>query len=111
MRFKELLWYNTVVPEPDAVKITTNSYKEESNDLKQWLEENIIASKDSILKLKDIATTYTGKLNVHSSESTKIKIAVETYIKDRHANLESKYKTSVYLNIRYSGWLHLKLLT
>ncbi len=99
------------VPEPDAVKITTNTYKEESNDLKQWLEENVIASKDSILQLKEIATSYTGKLKVHSSEASKIKTAVETFIKDKHANLEAKYKSSIHMNTRYSGWLHLKLLS
>ena len=38
-----------VVSEPDAVKITTNSYKVECDDVQQWLGENIIASKDSVL--------------------------------------------------------------
>ena len=42
-----------VIPEPAAVKLRTNQYKEETNEVAQWVNENITFEKGSFLDSAD----------------------------------------------------------
>lgn len=104
-------YHHKVILEPEAVKFRTNEYKEDTNNVRQWLIENMVVSENAALMLKEIAENITGKKNVHSSESSKIKKEVESYIKDRFDNQNYRMIDKTIDKRKFRGWKGYSILS
>jgi P4 family phage/plasmid primase-like protien len=102
-------YYNKDIKEPVEVTVKTNEYRQDNNDLYNWLDDNIEYKRDELLQLKDVCILYLGKTKVHSSVSSKYKKEIEKYIKERHPELKWQYDF-VWVNERsYRGWKDLAI--
>lgn len=79
-------------PSPNKNRIKND--ESNKNDFVKWLEKNLEYRENSLVKLKDICQVYLNKTNVHSSETSKYKIEIEKYIKDKYTNLRWEYTTN-----------------
>jgi len=79
-------------------------------DFYNWLDKNVVKSHNSLLRLKDVCESYTGKPNVHSKVANRIKTDLELWIKLNFQNIRYIYTDSSFNGIRYKGWIGLELL-
>jgi P4 family phage/plasmid primase-like protien len=98
-------YYKRDVKEPESVKMSTNTYRSENNDIKQFLTENVIRAETSILHLKNICEAIHGKKNVHSSVSNKIRKEVELFLKETFSEKTFEMKVSTFQGEKYRGWV------
>jgi P4 family phage/plasmid primase-like protien len=99
------------ITEPETVKLKTNEYRDENNDMKTWLTEYIQYCPDSICKFSEISEKYFGKI-VGSRISSPLKKQVEQYIKETYPNYHHSFtiQHSSFNKEKYKGWLHFKCL-
>ena len=82
--------------------------KSENDDFYNWLEENIIENKNSILKFKELVELYLGKtcgtkgINIFKKE-------IEKFIKEKYKHINYKYQNTSYEGKSYRGWKGLML--
>lgn len=77
-----LEYYYKDVKEPNEVKAKTKEYKDESNDIGVWLEENIENRDGSILTLADILACFLNGKDVKKKEMTKHRKNIENWLKE-----------------------------
>jgi putative DNA primase/helicase len=73
------------VPEPDAIKLSTNEYREESDEISLWVRENIKYQKGAILFTKDVNDRYYPRdpgTKVKSKLKSNLEKAFEIFRKD-----------------------------
>ena len=80
------------------------------NDFYNWLDQRIIYYPGKILKLKDVCKNFLGKEDTPSRISTKYKIQIEKFLKNKFKNRVWIYTDSTYKNERYKGWLDFSIL-
>jgi len=56
-----LSYYNRQIPEPEAVLIRTEEYRDESNEIEQWVKENVEFKEGRILELTDLNNRRFGQ--------------------------------------------------
>lgn len=79
-------------------------------DFYNWLDKNVIKSHNSLLRLKDVCESYTGRQNVHSKIANRIKTDLELWIKSNFQNIRYIYTDSSFNGMRYKGWIGLELV-
>jgi P4 family phage/plasmid primase-like protien len=102
-------YYYKDVKEPIEVQVKTNEYRQENNDLYNWLEENVECKEDTLLQVKDVVQLYTGKTKVHSSLSTKFKKEIEKYIKERYKHIKWEYDAVKIGDKTCKGWKNISI--
>lgn len=104
-----LEYYYKDVREPIEVKLKTNEYRQENNDFYNWLEENVEYKENTILQVKDVVQSYTGKTKIHSSISTKFKKEIEKYVKEKYKQIKWEYDTFRIADKTYKGWKNISM--
>jgi P4 family phage/plasmid primase-like protien len=99
-----LEYYYKDVKEPIEVQIKTNEYRQDNNDLYNWLEENLECKVNTVLQVKDVVQLYTGKSKVHSSAASRFKKELEKYIKEKYKHLKWEYGIIRVSDKTYKGW-------
>jgi prophage antirepressor-like protein len=79
-------------------------------DFYNWLDKNVVKSHNSLLRLKDVCESYTGKPNVHSKVANGMKTDLELWIKSNFQNIRYIYTDSSFNGMRYKGWIGLELI-
>jgi P4 family phage/plasmid primase-like protien len=102
-----LNYYTRDIKEPDEVKMKTNEYRQENNELFSWLDENIEYQEGSILHTTDLYSAQDNKLS--NNKKGKLRKQVEKWIKEKYPNVKCEYQDTSYDNIKYKGWLHLHI--
>jgi putative DNA primase/helicase len=102
-------YYKDFTLEPPEVKVKTNEYRQDNNDFKNWLDENVEHCEGVILKLQDICQLFLKKNKVHSHESSKYKKMVESWIKERYPHLKSQHDVVKNGDKSCKGWKHMKI--
>ena len=85
-------------------------YNSVNADFYNWLDENVIESHNSLLKLKDVCESYLDKKNVNSRLSHRIKLELELWIKSKFENIKYIYADSKFNGERYRGWVGISLI-
>jgi prophage antirepressor-like protein len=80
-----------------------------TSPLHNWLSDNIIEKKDSIVNLKDICLLFFDK-DVNNRDKNKIKKDVEKWISKTFPSLDFLCKESRFNNSKYHGWKGLAIL-
>ena len=99
-----LSYYYLDIKEPVEVQVKTNEYRQDNNDLFNFLEENLEYKKDSLLQVKDVVLLHTGKAKVATSISNKYKKEIEKYIKEKHKNVKWENDVVRVLDKTHRGW-------
>jgi prophage antirepressor-like protein len=86
-------------------------YNSRNADFYNWLDENVIESHNSLLKLKDVCESYLDKKNVNSRLSHRIKLELELWIKSKFTNIKYIYTDSKFNGERYRGWVGISLIS
>jgi len=86
-------------------------YNSRNADFYNWLDENVIESHNSLLKLKDVCEGYLDKKNVNSRLSHRIKLELELWIKSKFENIKYIYTDSKFNGERYRGWVGISLIS
>lgn len=82
------------------------------NNFTEWLDQNIVYKKDSVLKLYNVCENYLGIEDdkyMHSSELTGYKIEIENWIKEHFPDLKSDYGFVWSNDKSVRGWKHLDI--
>jgi P4 family phage/plasmid primase-like protien len=97
------------VKEPDEVRVRTNEYRQDNNDLFGWLDDNIEYKKDSILQFKDVCELMASELHLklNNNKKGKIKSEIQKWIKEKHPRINSIAQDTSFNTTKYKGWLHL----
>jgi len=74
-----------------------------------WLNEHIEYKEDGILKLHEVLKLYFGKIKIHSSVSSKYKIEIEKYLKQKYDDIKWEYGVVTLFDTQYRGWRNLQL--
>ena len=82
---------------------------QENNDFYNWLEENVIYKRGSILKLQDTIEIYIGK-KISTRQLGKYRKEIEKYIKDKLKNIEWEYKQFWIGETKHKGWQNLEII-
>jgi len=99
-------YYYKDVPEPDEVKIKTNEYRSDNSNLESWLNENIQHKENSILKLKDVVSEFTGQQKSHPSMANKVRKEMEKWIKRNYPEEVFEMKDTTIKGERLRGWVN-----
>ena len=70
-------YHYKLVPEPDVVKLRTTQYKEETNEVVQWIVENIVYEKGCVLSQVNLNQRYFNNARVGVKEKGKLKVQIE----------------------------------
>jgi P4 family phage/plasmid primase-like protien len=103
-------YYYKTVPEPESVKIETDEYQDDNNELEQWISTNVIYVKGGTLQLKEVCEKKTDKVKTHSRVSSKIKKELENYIKKNFINEIFEFRDITINQTRIKGWINFQLL-
>ena len=105
---------NVNLPEVNEINEETSNppppYNCMNADFYNWLDKNVVKSHNSLLRLKDVCESYTGKPNVHSKVANGMKTDLELWIKSNFQNIRYIYTDSSFNGMRYKGWIGLELL-
>jgi len=102
-------YYYRDVKEPHEVKVRTNEYRQDNNELFAWLDENIEYRQFSILQFKDICELISQDLHIklNNNKKSKIKVEIQKWIKEKYPKINNAHQDTSYNNTKYKGWLHI----
>lgn len=107
-----LQYTNKNIPEPEEVKIRTNEYRQDNNEISMWLDDNIEHSEHNILHSKDLYDSLCTELystKYSNKQKCKLKTQIEKWIKEKFPNINNQIQNTSIDGQKYKGWLHLKL--
>ena len=107
----EKLTISGVNVDENTNRVCPPSYNSVNADFYNWLDENVIESHNSLLKLKDVCESYLDKKNVNSRLSHRIKLELELWIKSKFTNIKYIYTDSKFNGERYRGWVGISLIS
>jgi len=92
----------------NGVEIEEVNECQENNDFYNWLEENVIYKRGSVLKLQDTIEIYIGN-KISTRQLGKYRREIEKYIKDKFKNIECEYKQFWVGETKHKGWQNLEI--
>jgi P4 family phage/plasmid primase-like protien len=103
-----LEFYYKEVTEPNEVKVRTNEYRQDNNELFAWLDENVEYKENSILELKNVCDLVGlhMKIKISNKQKNKIKLEVQKWIKEKYPRINHEHQYTHFNNTKYRGWLH-----
>ena len=108
-------YHYKLVPEPDVVKLRTTQYKEETNEVVQWIVENIVYEKGCVLSQVNLNQRYFNNARVGVKEKGKLKVQIEKAFNmfrkfDPHFEVICGNVRPVGGGANIKGWKDVKLL-
>jgi phage/plasmid-associated DNA primase len=108
-----LSYYNRDIPEPEAVLVRTEEYREESNEVEQWCKENIEFKVGSVLELTDLNNRRFGPDYQNRQVKGKFKKDVERVVRQMGDSVEGFdhiCKTRTIEKSTYRCWVGITLI-
>jgi phage/plasmid-associated DNA primase len=102
-------YYSKDVREPLEVQLKTNEYREDNNQLYNWLEENVEYKDGEIIQLKDICELISKDLNIkmNNNKKGKIRTEIQNFIKEKFSTVNYNLQDTSFNNKKYKGWLNI----
>ncbi len=108
-----LEYHYKVIPEPDAVKLRTNEYREDTNEIAQWVNENIVFSKESTLDQKELYLRYFINQKASNQEKSRFRKDVEKCF-EKFKKIDATFKVQATShtvdNVMFKGWKDVRLV-
>jgi P4 family phage/plasmid primase-like protien len=97
------------IPEPDEVKIKTDEYRKENNEILNFIVNNICYSKGDYIELRDVCQLFfNNKSKVGVKEKGKLRKEIERVIKSSYPEINNECQRTTIDGKPFQGWVDLK---
>jgi P4 family phage/plasmid primase-like protien len=103
-------YYHKKVQEPESVKVKTNEYREDNNEIESWCNENITLAPGEYLEQKLLYIKYFQNDKTSNQVKNKMRNQVEVCFKKLFPTIDPVMKQRTRDNMPFKGWTGIKFI-